>query len=86
MTLLNAFNLPEDSITADNYDEAFQHLNSSYHHIVLGLDIKVCEMQKLLSEVTLWDRSEFSHIPMQSQSCPSVAGSGGNRSGLHRLY
>lgn len=62
MTLLNAFNLPEDSITADNYQTAFQHLNSSYHHIVLGLDIKTCDKQKLLSEVTLWDHSEFSQI------------------------
>lgn len=62
MTLLNAFNLPEDSITADTYETAFQHLNSSYHHIVLGLDIKTCDKQKLLSEVILWDLSGFSHI------------------------
>ncbi|XP_059205545.1 sodium-dependent neutral amino acid transporter B(0)AT1-like [Centropristis striata] len=50
LTLLNAFELPEDSITTDNYEAAFKHLNSSSHDIVLGLDIKTCNMQKLLSE------------------------------------
>ncbi|XP_059205536.1 sodium-dependent neutral amino acid transporter B(0)AT1-like [Centropristis striata] len=50
LTLLNAFNLPEDSITPDNYESAFKHLNSSSHDIVLGLDIKTCDMQKLLSD------------------------------------
>ncbi|KAF3833653.1 hypothetical protein F7725_024857 [Dissostichus mawsoni] len=33
-----------------NYEEAFNSLNSSYPDIVLGLDIKTCDMQKLLSE------------------------------------
>ncbi|XP_059205538.1 sodium-dependent neutral amino acid transporter B(0)AT1-like [Centropristis striata] len=50
MTLLNAFELPEDSITTDNYEAAFKHLNSSSHDIVLGLDIQTCDKQKLLSE------------------------------------
>lgn len=62
MTLLNAFDLPEGSITADSYETALQHLNSSSHDILLGLNIDRCEMQKLLSEVTLSDSSEFSHI------------------------
>ena len=53
MTLLNAFDLPEDSITTSNYEAAFNHLNSSSHDIVLGLDIKTCDMQRLLSEVTI---------------------------------
>lgn len=53
MTLLNAFDLPEDSTTADNYETALQHLNSSSHDTVLGLNIEKCEIQKLLSEVTL---------------------------------
>ncbi|XP_056876476.1 sodium-dependent neutral amino acid transporter B(0)AT1-like [Takifugu flavidus] len=48
--LLNAFSLPEGSITADNYETAFKHLNSSSHDIVLGLDIEKCNMQRLLSE------------------------------------
>ncbi|XP_028249407.1 sodium-dependent neutral amino acid transporter B(0)AT1-like isoform X2 [Parambassis ranga] len=49
-TLLNTFNLPEDSITETNYDSAYKHLNSTYPDIVLGLDIQICDMQKLLNE------------------------------------
>ncbi|KAK5855343.1 hypothetical protein PBY51_005447 [Eleginops maclovinus] len=48
--LLNTFELPEDNITTSNYEEAFNRLNSSYPDIVLGLDIKTCDMQRLLSE------------------------------------
>uniref|UniRef100_I3JAU6 Transporter n=1 Tax=Oreochromis niloticus TaxID=8128 RepID=I3JAU6_ORENI len=51
-TLLNGFELPEDSITASNYNAALHHLNSSYPDTVFGLDIKTCDMQKLLSEGT----------------------------------
>uniref|UniRef100_A0A4W6FR93 Transporter n=1 Tax=Lates calcarifer TaxID=8187 RepID=A0A4W6FR93_LATCA len=50
MTLLNAFGLPEDNITASNYETELNHLNSSYPDTVLGLDIKTCDMHKLLSE------------------------------------
>ncbi|KAM9340287.1 sodium-dependent neutral amino acid transporter B(0)AT1-like [Symphorus nematophorus] len=50
LTLLNAFDLPEDSITSSNYEAALIHLNSSYPNIVPGLGIKPCDMQKLLSE------------------------------------
>ncbi|XP_034559960.1 sodium-dependent neutral amino acid transporter B(0)AT1-like [Notolabrus celidotus] len=50
MKLLNAFELPEDSVTTSNYEETFNHLNSSSPDVVLGLDIKLCDMQKLLSE------------------------------------
>ncbi|XP_074469651.1 sodium-dependent neutral amino acid transporter B(0)AT1-like isoform X1 [Sebastes fasciatus] len=49
-TLLNAFELPEDNITTSNYDTAFKHLNSTYPDIVLGLDMKTCHLQTLLSE------------------------------------
>lgn len=53
MTLLNAFDLPfEENITASNYEAAFDRLNSSYPDIIRGLDIKTCDMQNLLSEVT----------------------------------
>ncbi|XP_049458258.1 sodium-dependent neutral amino acid transporter B(0)AT1-like isoform X1 [Epinephelus fuscoguttatus] len=48
--LSNAFDLPEDSITASNYREALDYFNISSPGIVLGLDIKPCEMRKLLSE------------------------------------
>ncbi|XP_054461831.1 sodium-dependent neutral amino acid transporter B(0)AT1-like [Anoplopoma fimbria] len=50
MTLLNAFDLPEDNITSSNYEAALKNLNSSYPDTVLGLDIKACDMQTLLSE------------------------------------
>uniref|UniRef100_A0A8C9XBB3 Transporter n=1 Tax=Sander lucioperca TaxID=283035 RepID=A0A8C9XBB3_SANLU len=50
MTLLNAFELPEDSISTSNYDAAFNHLNSSSPDMILGLDIKICDLQTLLSE------------------------------------
>ncbi|XP_069032615.1 sodium-dependent neutral amino acid transporter B(0)AT1-like [Embiotoca jacksoni] len=50
MRLSNAFDLPEDSITINNYDAAFTHLNSSYSDIIPGLDIRTCDMQRLLSE------------------------------------
>ncbi|KAF1381408.1 hypothetical protein PFLUV_G00153630 [Perca fluviatilis] len=50
MRLLNAFHLPEDSISTSNYDAAFNHLNSSSPDIILGLDIKMCDLQTLLSE------------------------------------
>uniref|UniRef100_A0A8C6VW69 Transporter n=1 Tax=Nothobranchius furzeri TaxID=105023 RepID=A0A8C6VW69_NOTFU len=50
LTLLNTFDLPESSITTNNYDAALKRLNSSNPDIVLGLDIHTCDMQKLLSE------------------------------------
>ncbi|XP_070702332.1 sodium-dependent neutral amino acid transporter B(0)AT1-like isoform X2 [Pempheris klunzingeri] len=50
MALSNAFDLPEDSITVDNYEAAYNHYNSSHPDTVLGLDIKLCSMHTLLSE------------------------------------
>ncbi|XP_029299548.1 sodium-dependent neutral amino acid transporter B(0)AT1-like [Cottoperca gobio] len=50
LKLINTFELPEDNITASNYEAAFNQLNSSSPDIVLGLDIKTCDMQRLLSE------------------------------------
>ncbi|XP_061886136.1 sodium-dependent neutral amino acid transporter B(0)AT1-like [Entelurus aequoreus] len=50
LSLINGFDLPEDSITPSNYDLAFQHLNSSDPDFVLGLSMKTCDIQKLLSE------------------------------------
>ncbi|KAM9385719.1 sodium-dependent neutral amino acid transporter B(0)AT1-like [Pholidichthys leucotaenia] len=49
-TLLNAFDLPENTVTQSNYDTALIHLNSSYPETVLGLGLRTCDMQKLLSE------------------------------------
>ncbi|XP_061737486.1 sodium-dependent neutral amino acid transporter B(0)AT1-like [Nerophis ophidion] len=50
LSLINGFGLPEDSITPSNYDLAFQHLNSSDPDFVLGLSLKTCDIQKLLSQ------------------------------------
>ncbi|XP_034560913.1 sodium-dependent neutral amino acid transporter B(0)AT1-like [Notolabrus celidotus] len=50
MTLLDAFGLPEDSITPSNYEAAFTHLNSTSPDIIFGLGIKLCDLQKHLSE------------------------------------
>ncbi|KAG7501163.1 hypothetical protein JOB18_041483 [Solea senegalensis] len=50
VTLLNAFDLSEDNITTTNYEDTLNHLNSVYPNVVQGLDIKECDMQKLLSE------------------------------------
>lgn len=52
---MNAFDLPEDNITTANYDAAFTQLNSSFPEVVLGLDIKTCDMQKLLSQVMMME-------------------------------
>ena len=90
MTLSNAFELPEDSINASNYDAAFNHLNSSNYDVILGLDIHTCDMQTLLSEVTILMKiCEIPHAVMVFYSVCVVfvcSGSGGNRSGLYRLH
>ncbi len=62
MTLLNAFDPPEDSITATNYEEAFTYLNNSSPDIIRGLDIKVCDMQELLSEVNMYIKDYLSDL------------------------
>ena len=53
VTLSNAFDLPEGSITASNYEAALIYYSTSDPNTVLGLDLKICDMQKLLSEVTV---------------------------------
>nr|XP_043908966.1 sodium-dependent neutral amino acid transporter B(0)AT1-like [Solea senegalensis] len=50
VTMINAFDLHEDNITTSNYEAAYNRLNSSYPDIVLGLDIKTCDMHTFLSE------------------------------------
>ncbi|XP_058475789.1 sodium-dependent neutral amino acid transporter B(0)AT1-like isoform X2 [Solea solea] len=50
MTMINAFDLHEDNITTSNYEAAYNRLNSSYPDIVLGLDIKTCDLHTFLSE------------------------------------
>ncbi|XP_077362772.1 sodium-dependent neutral amino acid transporter B(0)AT1-like [Festucalex cinctus] len=50
MSLINGFNLPENSITPSTFDSALQNLNKSDPEAVLGLDLKTCDLQKFLSE------------------------------------
>lgn len=51
LALLNAFELPMGTITESNYDEVLQALNSTSPSIILGLNLKTCNMQDLLSQV-----------------------------------
>ncbi|KAJ3608835.1 hypothetical protein NHX12_023365 [Muraenolepis orangiensis] len=50
MTLLDAFGLPEGSVTEDNFDLAREHFNASQQHIFQGLNFTTCDMHRLLSE------------------------------------
>ena len=55
MALLDAFELPEGSVTEDNYDSAFDHFNATQPLTIQGLNLTACDMQRLLSEVTMTD-------------------------------
>ncbi|XP_037120688.1 sodium-dependent neutral amino acid transporter B(0)AT1-like [Syngnathus acus] len=49
LSLINGFDLPEDSITPSTFDLALENLNSSSPEVVLGLNLKTCDLQKFLS-------------------------------------
>ncbi|XP_036433770.1 sodium-dependent neutral amino acid transporter B(0)AT1 [Colossoma macropomum] len=50
MALLNVFELPEGNITESNYTEALKILNSTEPELIQGLNLKICDMQVLLSQ------------------------------------
>ncbi|KAM3596061.1 uncharacterized protein V6R79_007671 [Siganus canaliculatus] len=50
LTLINTFNYPENSITTSNYEEAVAYLNQTSPQILSGVDLQICDMDKLLSE------------------------------------
>ncbi|XP_008330323.3 sodium-dependent neutral amino acid transporter B(0)AT1-like isoform X1 [Cynoglossus semilaevis] len=50
MTLINAFDLPENNVTTSNYEAMLGHLNNTYPDVIPRLDIRTCDMHKLLSE------------------------------------
>ncbi|XP_072366051.1 sodium-dependent neutral amino acid transporter B(0)AT1-like [Scyliorhinus torazame] len=50
LSLTNAFDLAETSLTRGNYDEVLQYLNSTSPDIVNKLDLKTCDLQNLLSQ------------------------------------
>lgn len=54
MTLINAFDLPENNVTTSNYEAMLGHLNNTYPDVIPRLDIRTCDMHKLLSEVTVF--------------------------------
>ena len=53
LELTNAFDYPENSITGTNYNEMLDFLNSSSPSIIQGLPLQTCDLQRLLSEVSI---------------------------------
>ncbi|XP_045565505.1 sodium-dependent neutral amino acid transporter B(0)AT1 [Salmo salar] len=50
MTLVNVFDLPENFITVNNYEEVLQGFNSTSPDIIQGLNLKTCDLQQFLSQ------------------------------------
>lgn len=50
--LMDAFNIPENTITDSNYNEVLNYFNQTDPHTVMGLQLPVCDMHELLSEVS----------------------------------
>ncbi|KAM7372945.1 hypothetical protein PAMP_007833 [Pampus punctatissimus] len=52
MTLLNAFNLAEGTVTESNYDEILQNFNStaSGSEVLQGLSLNTCNLRTFLSD------------------------------------
>lgn len=53
LSLMNAFNYPENSITESNYDEILTHLNQTDPEIIQGLQLQTCDIQFFLSQVIM---------------------------------
>lgn len=49
---MNAFDLPEGNITENNYDEMMNHLNFTSPGVIAGLNLKTCELENFLSQVS----------------------------------
>uniref|UniRef100_A0A4W5PRI0 Transporter n=1 Tax=Hucho hucho TaxID=62062 RepID=A0A4W5PRI0_9TELE len=50
LALLNAFDLPEHSVTVNNYEEVLQGFNSTSPDIIQRLNLKTCDLQQFLSQ------------------------------------
>lgn len=48
---MNAFDVPESSITQSNYDEVLQHFNTTSPGIIQGLSLQHCDLKFFLSQV-----------------------------------
>ncbi|XP_061681830.1 sodium-dependent neutral amino acid transporter B(0)AT1-like [Syngnathoides biaculeatus] len=70
MSLINAFSLPEGSVTPNNFDLALKHLNTSDPETVLGLEFKTCDLEKLLSEGVEGTGLAFIVFTEPSPRCP----------------
>lgn len=51
LDLTNHFELAEQNITLENYDQWFDHLNSTYPDQVASLKLRPCDLQKFLDQV-----------------------------------
>lgn len=49
---MNAFNYPENNITESNYNDVLSHLNKTNPDIIQGLELRTCDMQFFLSQVS----------------------------------
>uniref|UniRef100_A0AAR2LRK9 Transporter n=1 Tax=Pygocentrus nattereri TaxID=42514 RepID=A0AAR2LRK9_PYGNA len=50
--LMNTFNIADGNITEENYEKWLRHLNSTDPNQVAELDLKTCDLQALLDQVT----------------------------------
>ncbi len=51
LALTNAFNIGDENITLENYDDWLNHLNQTDPSEVESLDLKTCNLQTFLDEV-----------------------------------
>ena len=51
LLLTNKFNIADQSITLDNYDNWLENLNGSFPGEVSSLDLKHCDMNTFLEQV-----------------------------------
>lgn len=52
MALLNAFDLAEGDVTENNYEQILEQYNATDPNIIQGLDLKFCNLNTFLSEVS----------------------------------
>ena len=51
LALTNEFDIGDQNITVDNYDQWMEHLNSSNHEQVSSLNLPTCDLQTFLQQV-----------------------------------
>lgn len=51
ISIINEFDLPEQSIMRENYTDWITFLNSSYPEKIAGLKLKSCDLQEFLDQV-----------------------------------